>query len=91
MHVNPWKGGSPFFYDGNDPHAELSQLGRYFTGGLMAHARAMAAITNPTTNSYRRLVLGYEAPVYIAWSRRNRSANISHAMRKARRQRREND
>ena len=42
----------------------------------MAHARAMAAITNPTTNSYRRLVPGYEASAYIAWSRRNRSANI---------------
>ncbi|MCL4436525.1 MAG: type I glutamate--ammonia ligase [Thaumarchaeota archaeon] len=76
VHVSLWKGGNPLFYDGSDPHAELSQLGRYFAGGLMAHARAMAAITNPTTNSYRRLVPGYEAPVYIAWSRRNRSANI---------------
>ena len=75
-HVSLWKKNVPLFYDANDTHAELSQLGRYFAGGLMAHSRAMTAITNPTTNSYRRLVPGYEAPVYIAWSRRNRSANI---------------
>jgi glutamine synthetase len=76
VHVSLWKGGFNQFYDANDEYAELSQLGRYFGGGLMAHARALAAITNPTTNSYRRLVPGFEAPVYIAWSRRNRSANI---------------
>jgi glutamine synthetase len=76
VHVSLWKDGFNQFYDGNDEYAELSQLGRYFGGGLMAHARALAAITNPTTNSYRRLVPGFEAPVYIAWSRRNRSANI---------------
>ncbi|MHB1908391.1 MAG: type I glutamate--ammonia ligase [Nitrososphaerales archaeon] len=76
VHVSLWKDGFNQFYDANDTYAELSQLGRYFGGGLMAHARALAAITNPTTNSYRRLVPGFEAPVYIAWSRRNRSANI---------------
>lgn len=76
VHVSLWEGGFNRFYDANDEYAELSQLGRYFGGGLMAHARALAAITNPTTNSYRRLVPGFEAPVYIAWSRRNRSANI---------------
>ncbi len=76
VHVSLWKGGSNQFYDASDEYAEFSQLGRYFGGGLMKHARAMAAITNPTTNSYRRLVPGFEAPVYIAWSRRNRSANI---------------
>ncbi|HKW05735.1 MAG TPA: type I glutamate--ammonia ligase [Nitrososphaerales archaeon] len=76
VHVSLWKEGRNLMYDETDGYAELSQLGRYFGGGLMAHARALAAITNPTTNSYRRLVPGFEAPVYIAWSRRNRSANI---------------
>jgi glutamine synthetase len=76
VHVSLWKGSTNLMYDANDSYAELSQIGRYFGGGLMAHARSLAAITNPTTNSYRRLVPGFEAPVYIAWSRRNRSANI---------------
>ena len=55
---------------------ELSQIGRYFCGGVMEHSKALTAITNPTTNSYHRLVPGYEAPVYIAWSSSNRSATI---------------
>jgi glutamine synthetase len=76
VHASLWKDGKNLMYDENDEYAELSQLGRYFGGGLMRHARALAAITNPTTNSYRRLVPGFEAPVYIAWSRRNRSANV---------------
>lgn len=76
VHVSLWKNGTNLMFDEKDEYAELSQLGRYFGGGLIAHARALAAITNPTTNSYRRLVPGFEAPVYIAWSRRNRSANI---------------
>ena len=76
VHVSLWQNGMNLMFDGNDEYAELSQLGRYFGGGLIQHARALAAITNPTTNSYRRLVPGFEAPVYIAWSRRNRSANI---------------
>lgn len=76
VHVSLWKDGQNLMFDEKDEYAELSQLGRYFGGGLVAHARALAAITNPTTNSYRRLVPGFEAPVYIAWSRRNRSANI---------------
>ncbi|MDG6996223.1 MAG: type I glutamate--ammonia ligase [Nitrososphaerota archaeon] len=76
VHVSLWKNGQNLMFDEKDEYAELSQLGRYFGGGLIAHARALAAITNPTTNSYRRLVPGFEAPVYIAWSRRNRSANI---------------
>jgi len=75
-HVSLWKRGKNLFYDPDDPYAELSQLGRYFGGGLMEHSRSLAAIVAPTTNSYRRLVPGYEAPVYIAWSRRNRSANV---------------
>jgi glutamine synthetase len=76
VHVSLWRDGTNLMFDENDDYAELSQLGRYFGGGLIEHARALAAITNPTTNSYRRLVPGFEAPVYIAWSRRNRSANI---------------
>jgi glutamine synthetase len=76
VHMSLWKDGMNQMYDGNDEYAELSQLGRYFGGGLLEHARALAAITNPTTNSYRRLVPGFEAPVYIAWSIRNRSANL---------------
>ncbi len=76
VHASLWKGGVNLFYDPKDPHAELSQIGRYFAGGLMTHSRSLAAIVAPTTNSYRRLVPGFEAPVYIAWSRRNRSANV---------------
>ncbi|MBC7325159.1 MAG: type I glutamate--ammonia ligase, partial [Moorella sp. (in: Bacteria)] len=63
------------FYDPND-RLGLSQTAYQFIAGIMAHARALAAITNPTVNSYKRLVPGYEAPVYIAWSPRNRSPLI---------------
>jgi glutamine synthetase len=64
------------FYDVDDEYAELSQTALYYIGGLMEHARALCSITNPTTNSYRRLVPGYEAPINIAWSKMNRSASI---------------
>ncbi|MGI9950953.1 type I glutamate--ammonia ligase [Moorellaceae bacterium AZ2] len=77
MHCNIslFRDGQNAFYD---PHGELqlSETAYYFLGGLMAHARAMAAITNPTINSYKRLVSGFEAPVYIAWSPKNRSPLI---------------
>jgi len=78
MHVNIsiWNHGTNMFYDSNDEYAELSQLGRYFAGGILEHAESLCAIVAPTTNSYRRLVPGYEAPVYIAWSKGNRSAII---------------
>lgn len=76
VHVSLWKNGKNLFYDPEEPYAELSQLAKYFGGGLMKHSRSLTAIANPTTNSFRRLVPGYEAPVYIAWSRRNRSANV---------------
>jgi glutamine synthetase len=77
MHTNVslWKSGKNTFYDKDDKE-ELSQIGRYFCGGIMEHSEALTAITNPTTNSYHRLVPGYEAPVYIAWSTGNRSATI---------------
>jgi len=78
MHVSSslWKGSNNAFYDSADKYAELSQVGRYYVGGMLSHSRALTAITNPTTNSYRRLVPGYEAPVFIAWSKANRSANV---------------
>jgi len=70
-----WKGKKNAFYD-QDDKLELSQTGRYFCGGILQHAKALCAFANPTTNSYHRLVPGYEAPVYIAWSGRNRSAIV---------------
>jgi len=75
MHCSLFKDGENTFYN---PQAAdgLSENCRYFIGGVIKHARAIAAITNPTVNSYKRLVPGYEAPVYIAWSYRNRSPLI---------------
>ncbi|WXG41063.1 MAG: type I glutamate--ammonia ligase [Candidatus Freyarchaeum deiterrae] len=76
VHQSLWKGGKNVFFDPDDDYAEISQVCRYYAGGLMEHSRALAAIVAPTTNSYKRLVPGYEAPVYVAWSKRNRSANV---------------
>ncbi len=64
------------FFDPSDDYAELSQTAHYYIGGLIDHARSLCALTNPTTNSYRRLVPGYEAPINVAWSKMNRSASI---------------
>jgi len=69
------KNGKNVFFDAKG-YACLSQTCRYFIGGLLEHARALSAIVSPTVNSYKRLVPGYEAPVYLAWSRRNRSALV---------------
>ncbi len=74
VHSSLWKDGENAMYDKNDEYAELSQTGRYFIGGVLEHARAITAVTCPTVNSYKRLVPGFEAPIYIMWSRRNRSA-----------------
>ena len=79
MHVhiglfNP-KNGKNIFYDSKG-YANISQKCRYFIGGLLEHAKALCALVAPTVNSYKRLVPGYEAPIYIAWSKRNRSALI---------------
>ncbi len=71
-HQSLWKGGKALF--AGDGYAGLSQLALWYTGGLLKHARALSAIIAPTTNSYKRLVPGYEAPVNLAYSRRNRSA-----------------
>ncbi|MFZ3212090.1 MAG: type I glutamate--ammonia ligase [Terriglobales bacterium] len=71
-HQSLWKGGKPLF--AGDGYAGFSQMGLWYIGGLIAHGRALSAIIAPTTNSYKRLVPGFEAPVNLAYSRRNRSA-----------------
>jgi glutamine synthetase len=73
-HQSLWKGGSPLF--AGDGYAGLSAMALNYIGGLLKHARALSAIIAPTTNSYKRLVPGYEAPVNLAYSRRNRSAAV---------------
>jgi glutamine synthetase len=74
-HQSLWKEGVPLFYD-KAGYALLSDLARWYIGGLLAHAPAVLAFAAPTTNSYRRLVPGYEAPIKLAYSARNRSACI---------------
>ena len=78
VHMSLWDrdGNKNMMYDASDSYAELSQIGRYAIGGLLLHARAISAIASPTVNSYRRLIPGFEAPVYLAWSRSNRSAVV---------------
>ncbi|MEH2172716.1 type I glutamate--ammonia ligase [Nostoc sp.] len=73
-HQSIWKDGQPLF--AGDKYAGLSDMGLYYIGGLLKHAPALLAITNPSTNSYKRLVPGYEAPVNLAYSQGNRSASI---------------
>ena len=73
-HQSLWKDGKPLF--AGDGYAGLSEMALYYMGGVLKHARALAALTNPTTNSYKRLVPGYEAPVNLTYSSRNRSAAI---------------
>ena len=72
-HQSIWKDGSPLFYD-EVGYAGLSDIGRYYIGGLLKHAPSLLAFTNPTANSYHRLVPGFEAPVNLVYSQRNRSA-----------------
>jgi len=74
-HQSLFKGQENAFYDESDKLG-LSATAKYFIGGLLKHARGLSAITNPTVNSYKRLVPGYEAPCYIAWSAKNRSPLI---------------
>jgi glutamine synthetase len=75
-------GGGNAFIDPDDPYG-LSQISKHFIAGQLEHARGMTAILNPLVNSYRRLVPGYEAPVYISWARQNRSALIRVPMIRA--------
>src|SRR4249920_295041 len=75
VHQSLWKGGEPLFCDENG-YAGLSDLARWYIGGLLTHAPAILAFSNPTTNSYKRLVPGYEAPVNLVYSQRNRSASV---------------
>ena len=74
VHLSFWKGGDNLF--AGSGYAGLSDMAMYAIGGILKHARALCAFTNPTTNSYKRLVPGYEAPVNLAYSRRNRSASV---------------
>jgi glutamine synthetase len=74
-HQSLWKGGQPLFYD-EKGYAGLSELAVHYIGGLLKHAPALLAFCAPTTNSYRRLVPGYEAPINLVYSARNRSACI---------------
>jgi glutamine synthetase len=74
IHMSIWKGGEPLF--AGDKYAGLSEMALFAAGGVLKHAAAICAITNPITNSYKRLVPGYEAPVNLAYSSRNRSACV---------------
>jgi glutamine synthetase len=74
VHQSIWKNGKPLF--AGNGYAGLSDVALYYIGGILKHAPALAALTNPTTNSYKRLTPGFEAPVNLAYSARNRSASI---------------
>jgi len=75
VHQSLWKDGEPLFYDERG-YGGLSDTARWYIGGLLRHAPSLLAFTNPTTNSYHRLVPGYEAPVNLVYSARNRSACV---------------
>lgn len=74
VHQSLWTNGKPLF--SGKEYAGLSKIALYYIGGILKHAPALLALTNPTTNSYKRLVPGYEAPVNLAYSKRNRSAAV---------------
>ncbi|HSL58722.1 MAG TPA: glutamine synthetase family protein [Acidimicrobiales bacterium] len=74
-HMSLFEGDTNAFYDADDPY-RLSTVGRSFIAGLLHHAPEITAITNQLVNSYKRLIVGYEAPVYVSWARNNRSALI---------------
>jgi glutamine synthetase len=76
MHINQsiWKDGKPLF--AGDQYADLSEEALWYIGGVLKHAKALNAFTNPGTNSYKRLIPGFEAPVLLAYSAANRSASV---------------
>ena len=74
VHQSIWKDGIPMF--AGDKYAGFSDMGLWYIGGILKHAPALLALTNPSTNSYKRLVPGYEAPVNLAYSQGNRSASV---------------
>lgn len=75
IHISLYKNGRNVFYDANDEYG-LSKTARFFIGGILHHARGISFLANPTVNSYKRLVPNFEAPVYVAWARYNRSSLI---------------
>jgi glutamine synthetase len=78
-HFSLFEGDTNAFYDAGDPHG-LSKIARGFIAGVLFHAREICAVTNQWVNSYKRLVAGFEAPIYISWARNNRSVvvNVPH-------------
>ena len=81
VHQSLFEGGKNLFHDADDPY-HLSKMAKGYIAGIIKHAREIVAVTNQWVNSYKRLVPGYEAPVYISWARRNRSAMIRVPMYK---------
>ena len=81
VHQSIFKGETNLFFDADDPY-HLSEMAKGYIAGIMKHAREITAVTNQWVNSYKRLVPGYEAPVYIAWARRNRSSMVRVPMYK---------
>ena len=81
VHQSLFRGGDNAFYDPNGEY-HLSETARHYVAGLLVHAREICAVTNQWVNSYKRLVSGYEAPVYICWANRNRSALVRVPMYK---------
>jgi glutamine synthetase len=76
VHQSLWKEGRPLFFEANGKYANLSDTALYYIGGILHHAPTLCALGNPTTNSYKRLVPGFEAPVNLVYSQGNRSAAI---------------
>jgi len=81
VHQSLFKGDENVFFDGKDKY-NLSKEGKHYIAGILSHAREIVAVTNQWVNSYKRLVPGYEAPVYVSWARRNRSAMVRVPMYK---------